>query len=359
MLSDSLAAWRTPDLRANPAWVFPLSQSARDDVRSVIQRAYEPDKPLFDYHRDDFDLSAALPVLTAALDEAHHRRGIALVKGLPREGLSEQQFELLNWAIGLHLGVPRPQGRATQYIAPVRDAGTDYRAATGRGFSSNSELDFHVDGADITTLTCYNQAPSGGQSMVTSSVSAHEVMKTERPDLVDVLYGDFYFSRQAEEAPDEPPFYGQPIFEPFDGQLFTKWNRNRVRSAQNLDGVPELSAKQHEAMDYLDDVLRRPEMMFDMYLEPGDLQIINNYTMLHSRTQFEDHPEPERKRLLSRLWLAPIDSVQLPESWGYFYRSTAPGSVRGGIRGHHHDDACRAFERRQAALLGMTVTDEA
>ena len=58
----------------------------------------------------------------------------------------------MNWAIGLHTGVARPQGKASQYISPVRDAGVDYRAASGRGYSSNAKLDFHVDGADLATL---------------------------------------------------------------------------------------------------------------------------------------------------------------------------------------------------------------
>ena len=30
-------------------------------------------------------------------------------------------------------------------------------------------------------------------------------------------------------------------------------------------------------------------------------------------------------------------------------------AVRGGIRGLHHDQRCRAFDRRQAAALGMSV----
>jgi len=47
--------------------------------------------------------------------------------------------------------------------------------------------------------------------------------------------------------------------------------------------------------------------------------------------------------------------VQLPESWWDFYRATAPGTVRGGIRGHCHDNECRAFEGRQAVDLGMTL----
>jgi len=95
--------------------------------------------------------------------------------------------------------------------------------------------------------------------------------------------------------------------------------------------------------------------MFTMYLAPGDLQILNNYTTLHSRTEYEDFENSEEKRLLFRLWLAPPDSVQLPESWWDFYRATAPGTVRGGIRGHCHDNECRAFEGRQAVDLGMTL----
>ena len=39
--------------------------------------------------------------------------------------------------------------------------GTNYRASNGRGYSSNAKLDFHVDGADLTTLICFNKAKSG------------------------------------------------------------------------------------------------------------------------------------------------------------------------------------------------------
>ncbi len=34
--------------------------------------------------------------------------------------------------------------------------------------------------------------------------------------------------RQAEEAPDEAPFYDNPVFDAHDGRFFGKWNRNRI-----------------------------------------------------------------------------------------------------------------------------------
>jgi hypothetical protein len=136
--------------------------------------------------------------------------------------------------------------------------------------------------------------------------------------------------------------------------VYSKWNRNRVRSAQHLEGVPRLTAAQRAATDALDACLRRSDLMFTMVLEPGDVQLLDNHTMLHSRTAFVDADEPTRRRLLYRLWLAPPDGARLPESWRPFFRSIEPGTVRGGIRGHHHDARCHAFESRQAAALGMT-----
>jgi hypothetical protein len=85
------------------------------------------------------------------------------------------------------------------------------------------------------------------------------------------------------------------------------------------------------------------------------MQILNNHVTLHSRTEFEDFDEPERKRCLFRLWLATPDSVALPETWKPFYRSVEPRTVRGGIIGLGYDNARRAFEQRQAADLGMRL----
>lgn len=347
------AAWTADDLNADPSWVYELGDAARRDLVRAVRRVHEPAKSLLDYRRADFDLGAAWPTIERALQEAKTGRGMAVLRGLPRAALTADEFELLTWAIGLHAGVARPQGKATQYLSAVRDVGTVYRSGGGRGYSSNAELDFHTDGADIVLLSCYNVARSGGMSMVTSSVTAHNVMAAECPELAEVLHHDFPFSRQQEEAPDEAPWYPNPIFDEAHGLLFSKWNRNRVTMAQRLPGVPPLTNAQRAATDRLDAVLRRPSLMHAMYLRPGDVQILNNHVTLHSRTGFEDHDDPALKRTLFRLWLAPPDSPPLPESWKPFYRSVKPGSVRGGILGHAYDDARRAYERRAASDLGM------
>ena len=355
--TDAPAAWKAEDLRADESWIFTLDERARRHLAGAVHKAKDPARTLLDYRREDFDLAPAWPVIAAAFRETKRGRGIALVRGLPREGMSAEDFELLTWAIGLHAGVARPQGKASQYISAVRDEGTAYRTAGGRGYSSNAELDFHTDSADVVALTTYNKAASGGMSIVTSSIAAYQRMAEKYPGLVDYLRQPIHFSRQQEQAPDEAPSYPNPIFDEAGGALFSKWNRNRMESAQKLAGVPRLSERHREALETFDRVVREPDLAYTMYLEPGDMQLVNSHVTVHSRTDFVDHTDPALKRTLFRLWLATPDGERLPESWRSHFGSVDPRAVRGGIRGQQYDEKRRAFEARQAADLGMTLPE--
>lgn len=351
---EASLAWTATDLVQDSSWRFTLEGSARQHLRSMVAQAFDPDRPLLDYRRGEFDLGPARIMLEEAFEWAKHRTGIAMVHGLPREGLSDAQFGLLTWAIGLHMGVARPQGKATHYLSEVRDAGNAYRTGTGRGYSSSAELDYHTDSADIVALSCFNRAASGGMSIVTSSHAAYRAFAAEHPEMLHWLHQPLAFSRQGEEAPDEGAFVVQPVFDAAQGRLVARWNWNRVRSAQAIGNAPRLDPMHRHALERFDSLLSRPDLAYSMWLEPGDLQIINSHTTVHSRTEFVDHDEPERKRLLYRLWLAPADSIELPESWRDLFRSIEPGTVRGGIRGHAWDEQRRAYEVRQAQELGLS-----
>ena len=352
MVLDSLkhpSNWRAADLEKDKSWIFTVSEGARLEMLASVKNAEDPSKGLLDYRRSDFVFDQTWSTFAAALNEVKHGRGVALVKGLPRQGLTAKQFELLTWAIGLYSGVPRPQGKETQYLSAVQNAGMTYRTGTGRGYSSNAELDFHTDSSDIIFLSCFNKAVAGGKTIISSSMAGHDVMAREHPEQLKWLYEPIAFSRQGEGAPDEGPYVMQPIFSQRDGKWFGRWNWNRVRSAQKIEGAPQLSAEHYAALEQFDQVVRRPDIAYEMWLEPGDVQIISSHVTLHSRTEFD----PELKRLLYRLWIAPPDSESLPECWRDLYRACEPGVTRGGIRGFKYDDRCKAFEARQAKDCGM------
>jgi Taurine catabolism dioxygenase TauD, TfdA family len=111
------------------------------------------------------------------------------------------------------------------------------------------------------------------------------------------------YDYRGEEQPGHAPTYAVPIFTRHADRLFVRYIRPYIESARRHPDVPPLSAAQREALDLMDRMCRNPDFNVYMDFQPGDIQFINNYHVLHARTAFEDYPEPGRKRFLKRLWL--------------------------------------------------------
>ncbi len=127
------------------------------------------------------------------------------------------------------------------------------------------------------------------------------------------------------------PWFDIPVFNWYAGELTTIYVGQYIRSAQhNFPQARRLSALEIEAIDYLDKLCNDPELNLSMDFRPGDMQFLHNHQLLHSRTDFEDWDEPERRRHLLRLWLSPTGARPLPPSFAQRYGSLMPG-VRGGI----------------------------
>ena len=347
--------WTPEDLRADGGWAVRLSAEEIADFERGLGHALGTGKGLLELSPADFPFGpAALARLRTAVDETQEGRGFQLLRGRPAERGGVEASRSFFWGLGLHLGVPRQQGRASQMMSDVRDAGGTYRSTQGRGYNTRSALDFHADGSDLVGLMCLRTAVSGGESLIASSVTAHNVMLAERPDLLALLYEPLVFSRQGEHAPEEPPWYAAAILGVRDGRFACRHVRNHVKSAQlSFPEVPRLTDAQLEALDLFDAILARPDVCFRMHFEPGDVQLINNHVVLHSRTDYVDHDEPERKRHLLRLWLSLPQAPALPESWRDAYKDVEARAVRGGFRGQHFTPEIEAFEARMAAHHGM------
>jgi alpha-ketoglutarate-dependent taurine dioxygenase len=69
------------------------------------------------------------------------------------------------------------------------------------------------------------------------------------------------------------------------------------------DSGEPLSDQEVEALNLFESTAMREDLMLEFRHEPHNAFFINNYTTLHSRTEFEDWPELDRRRLLLRLWL--------------------------------------------------------
>ena len=70
------------------------------------------------------------------------------------------------------------------------------------------------------------------------------------------------------------------------------------------------------ALDAYDSVTATDsDLWLDMELRRGDIQLVSNHFLLHSRTAYEDHAEVENKRHLLRLWISLEEGKQSVWSW--------------------------------------------
>ena len=96
----------------------------------------------------------------------------------------------------------------------------------------------------------------------------------------------------------------------------------------------------------LDDTELCYQIANEMRLERGDIQLLNNHFVLHSRTEFQDHEDPQLKRHMMRLWLSQYDGHALPPLWKEAYKNLEPGTLRGGFKGIALNDAHQSFMQR-------------
>lgn len=356
-LPFSPRAWTADEVRNDPSWIHRLTAEETDGFRLALTHAKKVAKPLLALEQADFPLTdASRGALQRAIDTTQGRWGMCLLKGFPVNDWDEAETKLAYWGMSLYMGVGRTQNRASQVMNDVRNDGGDYKVKGGRGYNTNAGLDFHQDSCDVVGLLCRRTAKSGGTSKVISSIKLRDEVERLRPDLIQVLQQPFFHSYQGTQDPSQPPYYRCPIFGD-DPRYFTaRSNRKNTDAAQrDFPEVPRLTTKQIEALDLFDVLMPSPLLCYTMELERGDLQLLNNYVTLHSRTPFEDFEQDDEKRHLLRLWLSIPSSQPLPPAWEEYYGDVRPGSVRGGVRGSAITPEFVAYEHRQAEALGMPL----
>jgi hypothetical protein len=255
--------------------------------------------------------------------------GFAVVTGFPVEAEDPREAELAYWLFGLLLGHPVSQSAKGDLLGRVEDRGADISSPVQRGYESSAELPFHVDRTDVIGLLCIRPAVSGGLSRLVSAKAVHDLLLRENPGALAELYRPFPNDRRGEEQPGEDPWSDIPVFSKTGGHFATRYVRRFITGSQRHPKAPRLTGAQLAAMDAFDDLLQRPGVALDMELRRGDLQLINNFHILHARTAFTDGGG--NGRLLLRLWLAFAGSPQLPAGYASLYGATSAGSYRGGV----------------------------
>lgn len=294
------AGWYPEDLNPDD-WIYRLSRAEIEEVFDAVSAVEAQGLELKEITAGRFPLPNLGKRLEDIRDEVMEGRGFALVRGLPVQNRSRFQNAAAFWGIGSHIGRARSQNKHGHLLGHVKNLGGDY--AKVRGYMTQAAMDFHCDSADILSLCCLSPAKSGGEHRICSSVTLYNEMLKNRPDLVEELTARFYLARKGEIPPGETePWERLPIFSVTDGYFAGRGISAHMAKAQKIPGVPKYTEVQEEAIRMYKETA--PKIAIDIDFEQGDISYVCNHVMLHSRTDFEDWPDPGRKRHLLRLWLA-------------------------------------------------------
>ncbi|MCG8458433.1 MAG: TauD/TfdA family dioxygenase, partial [Holophagales bacterium] len=159
----------------------------------------------------------------------------------------------------------------------------------------------------------------------------HNEILARRPDLLEELYRPWYYKTHNVDTANPDPWCHQPIFAIEQGHFVGYVLRVLIDRAYELPELPNMTPRQRQALDFLDAVCADPALHHRFRQEAGDMLFVNNFTNFHSRSAFEDHPDPTRRRLILRIWLAVPDSRPLPPSFAGSFGNTGAGEIRGGI----------------------------
>ena len=324
------SAWYGPEMLARRDWIEHLSGIETAEAERAMKRLANAHADITAIRRDDFPLPTLGPRLQRILDDALNGRGFALIRSLPVERWTRLESAIAFFGIGAHIGVARPQNAKGHALGHVKDLGLSSSDPNARIYQTRERQTYHTDSCDVVALICLRPAKSGGLSSLVSSITIFNEMRRRRPDLAEALFEPVETDRRGETDAGQKPYFSIPVFNWREGLLSTIYQRQYIESARRLPGVPPLTSRQIEAMDLFDALANDPELNLQMEFRPGDVQLVHNHTILHDRTAFEDWPEPERKRHLLRLWLAPANARPLPPIFAERYGRITPGD-RGGV----------------------------
>ena len=294
--------WTTDEL--GDRYVRHWSDDELAELEAAVGHAASSCDDVLEVGLDEFPLPTLAPRLAACADELINGRGVVLFRGWPVDRFTREQNEIAYWGVGAHLGEPWPQNARGHLLGDVTDQGKPASDPTSRGNEVGGiAFPFHSDGSDLVGLFCLDPGEEGGRSLVANAVAIHNEMVRDAPELATELYGPLTYDYRGEQREGGRPWYTMPAFQRHGDRLFVRYIRPYIDAARRHTDAPQPSPRAIEAMDRLDAMCADGRHTAAMALEPGDMQFIDNYHVLHGREAYTDAPDQGRVRHLKRLWL--------------------------------------------------------
>ncbi|MGE0799700.1 MAG: TauD/TfdA family dioxygenase [Lautropia sp.] len=309
------SVWTGSSFEDDSSWRHRFDASQIAEMRQAVKAWADLD--LAEIRSPERLLPSLVPLVQQTKRELAGR-GFVLLRGIPVEEFGDRGCRNLFWALGMLYGTGFSQNSDGDFICPVTDTGVEFGYSNvnttfnTRGYQSNADLKFHCDSRDIVGLLCLRKAKAGGESLIVSSTAIYNEILRHDPRYIDHLCRGFILDRKNQNWPEEPPVSPRtPVFFRHPSRVSCRYGRGYINSGGAKAGEP-LTDFDVEVLDFFDATARREDLVMKMAFEPGDIQLLNNFLVLHGRTSYVDHPEPARRRYLYRIQL----ELPEPHPWG-------------------------------------------
>lgn len=301
----SEAAWKGPEIdwTAKGLHVLTPSQITEiDDALAHLRSLGDVDFP--DITTERFPLASVGELMRSLPDRLRDGCGFLMLRGLPRERLSDDDMARIYFGLCAYAGRSMTQSYLGDLMGHVVDV-SDLEPKS-RGYRKGGGQLMHTDSCDIIGLMCLRTARSGGASRITSAHTVHNWLLENRPDVLSILSEGLYLKRTDEDGRRATRTYSEdkvPFFHIEGGEVTCYLPTGYARLAEKTPGERPFTPEESEALYVVRKAAASPEHYLDMGFKDGDIQFLNNRSMVHGRTDYEDHPELPKRRHLLRMWL--------------------------------------------------------
>jgi Taurine catabolism dioxygenase TauD, TfdA family len=286
-------------------WLIPVPKACLDELAAALEVLRADRMPMLLLEPRDYDLPACSALMREVRRRLDEECGIAVLDRLPVESYDLEQTKSVFWLLGALLGRPVSQSLAGEIMVDVADTGIK-KAIGVRGFRTNAGQPPHIDNSfnasppDYVSLLGLRKAIRGGISKFVSFYTVHNEMMRRHPDLLPRLYRGFYQDRQGDFSPGEPQTVFYPIFE-YSDELTARYTHFTIPAGYQTAGVP-FEGESRDAFEAVSRIVDDPALYCSFVIEPGQLQVVNNRSFGHGRSEYEDPEDKGSRRHLLRLW---------------------------------------------------------
>jgi Taurine catabolism dioxygenase TauD, TfdA family len=207
--------WDAEDYKHIPdRWTHHFTSSEISELSAAAEAFKVTGTPLTGITKENFRLPRLSSYLDSIRDELLNGRGFILFKNFPVQQWGNHKSAIAYMGLGTYLGYFVSQNGKGHVLGHVKDLGEDAKQIDKvRIYRTNARQYFHTDWSDIVGLLCVARALEGGESDICSSHQVYNMLKAERPDVLETLTKPiWYFDRKGEVSKGEEPYIRTSVF---------------------------------------------------------------------------------------------------------------------------------------------------